>query len=115
MSVPEITLGVDSPCVITLVDSDNVAVNVSDASDIKVALTKTDHSEVVGEIYSAAQSSSQAAWSSGEVAVTFLGADTDLAAVTQCISEVKVTGGENAGSYYGRVFIRCIQGLLNDP
>ncbi len=113
MSVPEITLGVDSPVIITLVDSDNVAVNVSDASDIKFALTKTDHSAVVGEIYTASISASQAAWSSGEIAGTILGADTLAAGVTSCISEVKVTGGQNAGSYYGRVFIKCIEGLLN--
>jgi hypothetical protein len=115
MSVPEITLGVDSPCIITLVDSNNAEVDASAATEILVALTKTDHSAVVGEIYDADDGASGAAWSSGEIAVTFLGADTINAGVTSVISEVKVTGGPAAGSYYGRVFIKCIEGLLNEP
>lgn len=114
--IPELTLGDDINLSITLVDADGDAVNVSNATSIDVALIKTDHSAIVAGPYTADIGATGATWATGIVVVPVLGADTNNAAVTALKSEVRVIGGDNPGTYFGRVNIKAIQGLIvNDP
>lgn len=112
--IPELTLGDDIDLEITLVDADGDVVNVSAADSIDVALIKTDHSAIVAGPYTASSGYTGATWSSGVVVVPVLGVDTNDAGVIALKSEVRVIGGANPGTYFGRINIKAIQGLIVD-
>lgn len=113
--IPEITLGDSVRLIITLVDAAGDVVDVSAATDIQVALIKVDHSAIIAGPYEADSGATGAAWATGVVVVTVDGADTEGAGVTRLKSETQVSGGTNPGTYFGRVEIKAIQGLISDP
>lgn len=112
--IPELVLGETSMALLDVIDRNNETVDISDADTVKVALISTDHENLLAGPYEADEEDDDADWVNGVVAVELPAADTEDLTVTELYFQVRVFGGDHAGSYFSPIKVKAIKGLIED-
>lgn len=109
---PSIVTGDDIDMTISLQDADGAAVNVSAATEVKVALVNTGHTSALAGPYTATSATSGASWATGVVVVRVPSADSALVTSAVALVEVQVVLAGVKTTYFGTAAVSIVRGVI---
>jgi hypothetical protein len=112
MTQTQIVTGDDIDLSISLQTSAGVAVNVSAATEIKVALVNTGRTGYQAGPYTASSGTSGASWSTGVVVVRIPSADSTAITVSVVEVEVQVIIASVKTTYLGVATAQVVRGVI---
>ena len=113
MTQTQIVTGDDIDLTVTLQTAAGVAVNVSSATEIKVALANLARTASVAGPYTASSGYSGASWSTGVVVVRIPAADSDLITSGAVYVDARVTLAGVITTYLGTDKITVVNGVIS--